>query len=164
MSRDDDLVTTCSCGCTEVIRRGGYHTSDWHDAVELGRAAGELCRPKPRWKRPLLLLALLLITTSATFAVMDLERRRVETAEKLSWKGERLLAGKRYAEAVETYTEVIRLHPSARAYLSRSFANAELGRLKASLDDCQLAVDLEPKNQAARRTLELAKAELADNR
>lgn len=45
---DDDLAVSCPDGCTEVIRKGGYHSCDLEDAAELGALAAEACGAKPR--------------------------------------------------------------------------------------------------------------------
>jgi tetratricopeptide (TPR) repeat protein len=85
-----------------------------------------------------------------------------QEAEQWSWKAEKCLKDEDYKGAVEAYTQAIALHPTVRSYLSRSFAHAELGLLQESLDDCQKAVALDPTNQAAVRTLDRAKSDLAD--
>lgn len=41
---DDDLTVTCRDGCTEITKKGGYHSNDLADASALGQAASVLCR------------------------------------------------------------------------------------------------------------------------
>lgn len=84
----------------------------------------------------------------------------MESAEQWMLKGERLLAGDEYEGAVDAFSRAIALHPSARLYLSRSFAYTELGNSLASLQDCERAVELEPGNEAAIRTRDRALADL----
>lgn len=143
------------------------------DPARRYQAAGELVDDLSRWlnrRRKWWLwtaAACLVVAASGIFTASLVEgtkRQRVEEAESWSWKAENLINTEDFKGAVEACTRVIELRPTAKAYLTRSFANAELGNLQASLDDCQRAVDLEPTNQAAIRTLARAKAEIAGGR
>jgi tetratricopeptide (TPR) repeat protein len=165
---DDDLAVSCKDGCTEIIRKGAYHTHDLSDAADVGFAAETLCKHGwlswTRVKKLCLGVGILAVLVGATgWVVGEVRKMSLMEAEKWSNKAEQCLKVKDFAGAVHAYTQAVALHPTVRSYLSRSFAHAELGNLQASLDDCEAAVRLDPTNQAAVRTRDRAKAELAEN-
>lgn len=147
MSRDNDLITSCVCGCTEVIRKGGYATCSFSDAVVMGEAAGRLCRVSSKYprvnalKRTWIWVLLLLITTSATFGVMEVERRQAETADALVRAGQSRIDAKDDLGAVEAFTKALEIRKEPRTYRFRSFAYWRLMDFEKCRNDLTCAGD-----------------------
>ena len=156
MSRDDDLLVSCRCGCTEIVRKGGYHTCDLSDAVEIGRTAAGLCRPaRARAMRVILRcvvagLVVLAVTGGVAGYVGSRERQRAEEASKWFNEGDRCLRVLNDdLGAIAAFTRALEIKPDARAYLFRGFACWRICNFEAAVADCDEALKLDPANEAA---------------
>jgi tetratricopeptide (TPR) repeat protein len=93
------------------------------------------------------------------------QRQRAEEALNLCREGEReLFNNKDYPEAVRKFTEAIKTKPEARTYLYRGGAYMLMGNFEAALADCELALKLDPENEAALENCRIAKDVLGNPR
>ena len=164
MSRDDDLVISCRCGCTEIATRGGYSTQTMKDVAELGLAASTLCRRK-RYRRILWrwIAGSLLVGALVTGAVMWREAAKTERAASYCRQGEEQLdTYKDDHKAVEMFTKSLAVKPSPLVYNFRSFAHWRLRDFKAALADADAALAIDPTNEAAKENRELFKGAMGN--
>lgn len=166
MSYDDDLRVSCKCGKVTLTKEDGYITSDFVDTIHLGQLAEEGCRRKRLRKWAWFSLLTMVVCAGLAYGTglwMGEQRKMsIAKAEEWSWKAERHMKAEDYASAVEAYTQAIRFHPTVRSYLSRAFAYDELGQLEQAVEDCRRAFALDPKSDAASRTLARIEARLAE--
>lgn len=99
-------------------------------------------------------------------AVVILEFKRLDVskqheAEMWTMLGEERLNRNDCAGAREAFTRAIEIRPTAKAYLDRNFASWRLHDFRACLEDAERALDLEPGNEAARRTLTVIETAMA---
>jgi tetratricopeptide (TPR) repeat protein len=166
MSHDDDLATSCVCGCTTIIRRNGYHICTLDDAAKLGQVAGELCRVSAKYPRVnarnTLFLFLLLITTAGTFAAMEHESGKDREAQRLVNLGHDFEKADNWRGADIAFSKALAVRPSAVVHLFRGCVRMNLRDYAGAVEDCESAVKLEPSNEAATSTLDTARRYVRD--
>lgn len=130
MSRDADLIVSCKCGKISIVKEGGYHSSDFIDAVELGVEAERLCRRK-RLKGWLVSLGIPLLTGAILIGGTGW------------WWGTKAVG-------------VAEHKLTAEHHLLKGFSYYQDGDYDAAIRECDEALKLEPWNEAAKQNRSLA--------
>lgn len=78
----------------------------------------------------------------------------MDLAEKYKTEGNELMTAQRYEEAMEKYSKaIVEFDTNAVYWCNRAAAHIHLGRYTAAIDDCQMAIALDPKYVRARERL-----------
>ena len=165
MSKDDDLIVSCRCGCTSIVKRNGYYTQELGDVMELGLTASTLCR-KRRFIKTLLMRSVFIAITILAAGVVGVavtssvsERNRIHSEEAETWcrVGEKAIKDNDDAKAVEAFTKALALKPEYRTYMFRSFAYWRMCKYDETIADLECAIHLDPSNPIAHHSLVDAK-------
>lgn len=100
--------------------------------------------------------ALVVACIGGGLVIYGVERHKaaqVESAEGWCRIGERAIATNDDAVAVDAFTKALALNPAYRTYLFRSFAYWRLCRYDDAVADLNTAIEVDPSNPAAHRTL-----------
>ena len=74
----------------------------------------------------------------------EMESRKTK-AEERKTKGNELMKGERYEEALAAYTDAISLHNQNAVYFcNRAAAHSKLGNHQDAVDDCVTALEIDP--------------------
>lgn len=160
MSRDLDLIVSCKCGKIEIVKYGGYLTSDLVDAAELGKLAEEGCRKK-RLKRMASFVGIPVVTAvvlvlGAGWISGEARQRRTEQAENWLAVARNHEARNDWDGAIEAFKKSLEFRDDVKAHLFIGCMYMNKQDYRAAIRECEAALSIEPYNKFAMGALRKA--------
>ncbi|KAJ3276098.1 TOM (translocase of outer membrane) complex component [Terramyces sp. JEL0728] len=134
---------------TGVVAGAVYYSSAKPEVVD-AKVAAKKKKPKKRKSKtsqdaPEPVVEKEVKSPKTTTPVQESSNENVELASQAKALGNKFYAEQKYDKAIEQYTKAIDLAPTSVYYCNRAASYSNLGKYELVIDDCNKAIELDPK-------------------